>query len=183
MTPSASTTIGWRKPQPARDPLGELDGFLARPVLIDDGGDDAAQVVELQFPALAGDDRHTRVAEQPPVLHGVEDVLSRHAALLREQHRLEGARLGIAEQLLKLAPLARLGAGLPVVLVAADDAEPLPLGEGLDVLPLPGGAVLLLVGAHADVADRRPTFIFHRNLLSGWWVVIRPSPRIGRARP
>jgi hypothetical protein len=117
------------------------------------------------------------------VHHHVEDVLTRHARLLGEQHRQEGARLGVAEQLLKLAPLARLGAGLAVVLVPADDAEALPLGEGVDVLSLSGRAILLLVGAHADVADRRLAFVLHQNLLSESVVGIRPSSRSGRARP
>lgn len=54
---------------------------------------------------------------------------------------------------------------------------------GHNVLALPRRAVLLLVNAHTDVADCRLAFVLHRNLLSGWWVVIRPSSRTGRARP
>jgi hypothetical protein len=151
----------------ADDAVGQADRFLACPVLVHDGGQEAAQVVELQLAALAGDDGHAGVAQQLPVHHHVEDVLARHARLLGDQHGRERAGLGVGQQLLELAALARLRAGLAVVLVPADDAVAAPVGQGLDVLVLPGGAVLLLVGAHADVPDRGLAVVGHASSFLG----------------
>ncbi|HXG09297.1 MAG TPA: hypothetical protein VNK04_05865, partial [Gemmataceae bacterium] len=78
----------------ADDAVGQADRLLAGPVLVHDGGEEAAEVVELQLAVLAGDDGHAGVAEQLPVRHHVEDVLARQARLLGDQHGRERAGLG-----------------------------------------------------------------------------------------
>ncbi len=56
--------------------LCQFHRFLASTMLVDDGGDDSAEIIESQPSALAGDDVHTGRPQQTPMQHDVEDVLA-----------------------------------------------------------------------------------------------------------
>lgn len=138
----------------AGDTLRQFDGFLSGPVLIHNGCDDAAEVIEVEFATLARHDLDASVSQQSPMDHDVEDILAGHAALLREQYSLELATLGILEQPFEFRAVGRFGASQSVVFIPRQNPVAQSLNQLLNVTPLTSRTVFLLVGTHADIAHR-----------------------------
>jgi hypothetical protein len=88
------------------------------------------------------------------VLHGIKNIFPRHTALLGKQYGFESPVFGVCKQATKLGSVGRLGACQSMVFVPRGDSESVAFGHGLDVASLTRRAILLLIGAHADVANR-----------------------------
>ena len=135
-------------------------------MLVDAGHEPAAQLAQVQFALAHGDDPHAGLAQDVPIVIGLQRIEPGESILVPTQDHAEVAALtSVTHEPLKAISLVRFGAGDSLVGVGPQHLEAVGRGVLLYFDALRRDALVLFLGTHPEVGNRRSPLVglgYHR---------------------